>query len=132
MTYIRAWMSSKFGQIRPRNTELPALERPKNRCCHFFSPVFYPIPFIHVLTGNDDMHESSEEIRPPTVELAALERLKNPNRFIMGKTMLPFFLSCSLSDPFHTCRYLHTYILAVNDDIYKSSDEFEIQRVSCP
>ena len=29
MTYIRAWMSSKFGQIRLRTTELPVLERPK-------------------------------------------------------------------------------------------------------
>ena len=27
MTYIRAWMSSKFGQIRPQTTELAALER---------------------------------------------------------------------------------------------------------
>ena len=29
MTYIRAWMSSKFGQIRPRTTELAGLERLK-------------------------------------------------------------------------------------------------------
>ena len=29
MTYIRAWMSSKFGQIRPGTTELAALERIK-------------------------------------------------------------------------------------------------------
>ena len=29
MTYIRAWMSSKFGQIRPQTTELAALERQK-------------------------------------------------------------------------------------------------------
>ena len=27
MTYIRAWMSLKFGQIRPRTTELAALKR---------------------------------------------------------------------------------------------------------
>ena len=30
MTYIRAWMSLKFGQIRPRTTELAALKRLKN------------------------------------------------------------------------------------------------------
>ena len=30
MTYIRACMSSKFGRIRPRTTELAALERRKN------------------------------------------------------------------------------------------------------
>ena len=29
MTYIRAWMSSKFGQIRPQTTELAAPERQK-------------------------------------------------------------------------------------------------------
>ena len=29
MTYIRAWMSSKFGQIRPQTTELAALEHQK-------------------------------------------------------------------------------------------------------
>ena len=30
MTYIRAWISLKFGQIRPRTTELAALKRLKN------------------------------------------------------------------------------------------------------
>ena len=29
MTCMRAWMSSKFGRIRPRTTELAALERMK-------------------------------------------------------------------------------------------------------
>ena len=29
MICMRAWMSSKFGQIRPRTTELAALERMK-------------------------------------------------------------------------------------------------------
>ena len=54
MTYMRAWMSLKFGQIRllvsmatdrviMKKTVLPA--------------VFYPTLFI--LAGNDDMHESS-------------------------------------------------------------------------
>ena len=31
MAYIRACMSSKFGQIRPRTTELAALERRKKK-----------------------------------------------------------------------------------------------------
>ena len=30
MIYARAWMSLKFGQIRPRTTELAALKRLKN------------------------------------------------------------------------------------------------------
>ena len=78
MTYIRAWMSLKFGQIRSGTTELAALEHLKNRCCLFFlvsqwclylgnsqvsvyrtiGPLVYPILFK--LAGNDDMHESSE------------------------------------------------------------------------
>ena len=37
MTYIRAWMSLKFGQNRPRTTEVAALKRLKNCCFHFFS-----------------------------------------------------------------------------------------------
>ena len=37
MTYIRAWMSLKFGQIRPQTTELAALKHLKNLCFHFFS-----------------------------------------------------------------------------------------------
>ena len=49
-------MSSKFGKIRPQTTELSALDI----CCHFFSAVFHPILFM--LTCNDGMHESSEEI----------------------------------------------------------------------
>ena len=54
MTYIRAWMSSKFGQILPRTTELAALERLKNRCHHFFSVAIYPNLFK--LADNEDMH----------------------------------------------------------------------------
>ena len=69
MTYMRAWMSLKFGQIRLLVSM--AIDRVimEKWCCHFFSAVFYPIVFI--LAGNDDMHESSEEfeIRPdPTTD----------------------------------------------------------------
>ena len=46
------------------------------------------------------------------------------------KTVLPLFLGCFLSDPFHTCT---------NDDIHESSEEFEFWpdlttdcKVSCP
>ena len=37
ITYIRAWMSLKFSQIRPRTIEIAALKRVKNLCFHFFS-----------------------------------------------------------------------------------------------
>ena len=77
MTYIRACMSSKFGRIRPRTTELAALERRKKfpdlqwgkLCHHIFSAVFDRILFI--LAGNEDMHKSLEgfEFRPdPTTD----------------------------------------------------------------
>ena len=40
MTYIRAWMSLKFSQIRPRTTELAALKRLKNLYFHFFLALY--------------------------------------------------------------------------------------------
>ena len=36
MIYIRAWMSSKVGQIQSGTTELAAFEDLKNRCCPLF------------------------------------------------------------------------------------------------
>ena len=57
-------------------------------------------------------------IGPLTEELAALERQKNPHRLIMGKTMSPLF-SAVLD------RIL--FILAGNDNIHESLDEFEIR-----
>ena len=61
MTYMRAWMSSKFGWIRPQTTELVALERMKKipRCHHIFSTIFNWILFI--FAGNEDMHKSLNE-----------------------------------------------------------------------
>ena len=57
------------------------------------------------------------QIRPPTAELAALDIWKNPHRHIMGKTVLPLFLSQAVLDQIR-------FILAGNDDIHKSLDEF--------
>ena len=66
-TCIEAWMSSKFGQIRPlvsMETDRVIIEK---RCCPFFSVVLDGILFI--LTGNDDIHKSLDEfeIRPDTI-----------------------------------------------------------------
>ena len=70
------------------------------------------------------------QVGPPTAELCALERLKNPQRLIMWKTVLPLFLSW-LDRIF--------FKLTGNNDIHKSLDELEIwpdltrdYRVSCP
>ena len=54
MTYIRAWMSLKFGQIRPQTTELAALKLLKNLCFHFSWLCINPIHFKFV--GIEDMH----------------------------------------------------------------------------
>ena len=53
------------------------------------------------------------EIQPWTTELAALERLKKSHRLIMEKMT---------SSHFH----LIIFILAGNEDMHKSLDEFEI------
>ena len=71
-------MSSNFGQIPLLTWELAALERLKNRCCHFFSVAIDKIHFKFV--GNKDIHNISDEfgqIGPPTIELTAPECLKN-------------------------------------------------------
>ena len=74
MTYIRAWMSLKFGQIRPQTTELAALERQKKNphilimaktMSLFFDPIFF------ILAGNKNIHKclNEFEFRPdPTTD----------------------------------------------------------------
>ena len=62
ITYVRAWMSLKIGQIPllvSMATDRVIMKKKKKRCCLFFSAVYFPILFI--LAGNDDMPESLEE-----------------------------------------------------------------------
>ena len=69
MTYMRAWMSLKFGQIRLLVSMATARVIMEKTVLPLFLAVFYPILFI--IAGNDDMHESSEEFefRPdPTTD----------------------------------------------------------------
>ena len=51
-------MSLNFGQIPLLTTELAALERLKNQCCHFFSVA---IDHIHFKFVNEDMHNIFDE-----------------------------------------------------------------------
>ena len=73
-------MSLKFGQIQSLVSMVKdRVMMEKKHCLHFFSAFFHP--FLFILAGNDDMHESSDKfnfglIGPPTAELATLERLK--------------------------------------------------------
>ena len=59
MTYIRAWMSLKFCQIRPLVSMATDRVIMEKRCHQFFSAVFHPILFI--LADNIDVHGNSEE-----------------------------------------------------------------------
>ena len=96
-----------------------------------------PLSRIHeILTGNVDMHESPEDskfgqIRPPTAELAALERLKKSQNNNNGGKRCCHLFSAVLDQIL--------FVLAGNDGIHKSLDEFTIRpdrtkdhRVSCP
>ena len=57
------------------------------------------------------------EIRPWTAELAALERLKKSNILIMEK----------MTSHFSAIFHLILLILAGNEDMHRSLDEFEIR-----
>ena len=70
------------------------------------------------------------QIHQPTAELAALERVKYSHRPTMEKRCLHFFSAV---------YYPIIMILAGNEDMYKSLDDFEFGqdltthcRVSCP
>ena len=52
-------MSLKFGQSQPLVSMVTDRVMMGKRCLHFLSAVFHP--FLLILAGNDDMHESSDE-----------------------------------------------------------------------
>ena len=69
MKYMRAWMSSKFGQIRP----LVSMATDRVIMAKTVSPLFLVFFFIRffILADNNDMHEKTEvfEIWPyPTTD----------------------------------------------------------------
>ena len=109
MTYMKAWMSLKFGQIRLLVSMATDRVLIKKNSVATFSRVFFTGSFLHLQVMMTCMRawriSKFGQIRLLTWELAALERLKkNPDRLIMGKTLLPHFLGCFRLDPFHTCR----------------------------
>ena len=71
ITYVRAWMSLKFGQIR----------------------LLVSMATYGVIMEKTVLQLFFCQIRLLTVELAALECLQNPHRLIIGKTVLPRLLS---------------------------------------
>ena len=59
MTYMRAWMCSKFGLIRP----LVSMAADRVIMAKTVSPLFLGFfhPILFILADNNDMHENSEE-----------------------------------------------------------------------
>ena len=125
MTYMRTWMSLKFGQIRllvSMSTNSVIIDK---KVLPLFLGCFYPILFI--LADNDEMHVSSEdfEIQPDAITDCgvscplASKKIPIGLYIVMEKTVLPLFLSYILGQIF--------FILAGNDDIHKRLDEFEIR-----
>ena len=108
MTCMRAHRSSKFGQIRPPTAELAALERLKK------SPYTYNGKNSVATFSQLFLIRSISYLQVTITYVRAWMSLKfgqirllvsmATDRVIMEKKMLPLFLGCFLSDPFHTCR----------------------------
>ena len=133
-TCIKVWMSSSFGQIPLLTWELAALERLKNRCCYFFSVAIDKIHFKFV--GNEDIHNISDEFefRPDRTTDYGVNcpwmSKKYPIDLQWERWCLHFF--SAVYGPI-------IFILAGNEDMHKSLDEFEFwpdlrtdYGVSCP
>ena len=88
----------------------------KTRCLHFFSAVFHP--FLFILAGNDDMHESSDvfEFRPDwtteAAELDAPERLKNSPKAYNGRNNVSTFSRLFLIRSFSYLQVMIRYMEA--------------------
>ena len=99
ITYMRAWMSLKFGQIQPLVSMVTDGVMTEKNDVSTFSRLFFihSFSYLQVMMTCIRAGTSSKfsQIRPLTVELAAVERLKNPHRLIMRKTLSPLFIGCS-------------------------------------
>ena len=124
ITYMRAWISLKFGQIQPLVSLVTDRVILENNGVFTFSRLFFirSFSYLQVLMTCMRAWTSSNFglIRPPTAELhvAAIARLKNPHRLIMEKGCFHFF--SAVLGPI-------LFILSGNDNIHKSLDEIEIQ-----
>ena len=108
MTCMGARRSSEFSQIRPRTAELAALERLKKSPKTYnyktgvanFSRLFL-IGSISYLQGTMTYMRAWTSLKFGQIQL--LDSMAT-DRAIMEKKVLPLFLGCFLTDPFHTCR----------------------------
>ena len=116
-------MSSTFGQIRPLVSMVTDMEYDGKNGVSTFSQLFFihSFPYFQVTMTcmRARMNSILGLIGPTTVELAALERLKKIpiySSYILGKNWCCPFFSATLNQIL--------FILAGNDDIYKSLYEF--------
>ena len=113
MTYIRACMSSKFGQIQPRTTELAALEHRK-KFPQTYNGENYVITFSRLfLIGSVSylqemrtcikawMRMNLGQIPPLTMELAALERLKGLRHHFFSIAIDPILFKLAGNEDMH-------------------------------
>ena len=108
MTCMGARRSSKFSQIQQQNAELAALVRVKKSPSTYngknsvatFSRLFL-IGSISYLQGTMTYMRAWMSLKFGQIRLLVSMAT---DRVIMEKTVLPLFLGCFLSDPFHTCR----------------------------
>ena len=110
MTCMRARMSSKFGQIRPRTAELAALERLKKspqtyngkNCVATFSQLFLTSSFSYLQVimpyVRAWMSLNFGQIRLRTTELAAVELLKNRCCHFFSVVYLTYFKFVGIKD----------------------------------
>ena len=59
ITYMKAWMSLKFGHIQPLVSMVTNRVMMEKTVFPLFSAVFHT--FLFILAGVDDIHESSDE-----------------------------------------------------------------------
>ena len=118
ITYMRAWMSFKFSQIKPLVTMVT------NRVMmgKMVSPRFFRLFFIRsflylqvMMTCMRARKSSNFGLNgPPTAELAALERLKkkSPQAYYNGKNDVSNFSPLFLIGSFSCLQVMITYMRA--------------------
>ena len=109
-------MSSKFGQIRPRITELAALECQNKYVLPLSRMFFYQsFSYLQVTKSCRKARRSSKfgQICPPTAQFAVLERLKKiPIDFKWEEMCCPFSQLFLIVGSFSYLHVIMTYITA--------------------
>ena len=99
ITYMRAWMCLKVGQIQPLVSMVTDRVMMEKNSVSTFSRLFFIRSFYYLQVTITCIRARTSSnfglIGPPTAELVTLERLKKKHRLIMGNRMSPLFIGCS-------------------------------------